>query len=92
MSTENPTAKWRVRPIWLGAEDRYFEVVSGRRTIVQTHAREVATCARWLAEDEANCHLIAAAPRLLKALRAIAGGDGEADVIARQTLEQVGLA
>jgi hypothetical protein len=41
---------------------------------------------------EANAKLIAAAPELLDALSVIAGGDGDAQTIAQQTLQKLGLA
>ena len=68
---DKTTKPWRVKPIQLGKDERYFEVVCGRKTIVQTHAREIATGDVWLAQDEANVRLIAAAPDLLAALKGV---------------------
>jgi predicted metal-dependent phosphoesterase TrpH len=48
--------------------DASFEVNAGFKTVVQTHMREIKRESEWLAEDEANCHLIAAAPCLYEAL------------------------
>lgn len=56
--------------------DASFEVNAGRMTVVQTHMREIKREGEWLAVDEANCNLIAAAPDLYAALDAMASEYG----------------
>lgn len=67
--------------------DASYEVTAGRRVVVQTHMREIKSEGNFLAEDAANCRLIAAAPDLLEALEGIIADDNPTLIELNERLE-----
>lgn len=74
---------WRVdKVLYPAGQDVSFEVLAGKRLVVQTIMREVIAEDAVIAEDDANARLIAAAPDLLAALRELVSRcDDTADVL-----------
>lgn len=81
--TEFAPAPWRVvREDYPAGQDVSFEVLAANgRLVAQTVMREIGKEDRWIAEDEALCGLIVAAPDLYAAAKralAVLKAQGEA--------------